>query len=206
MKKSKIATTIAEAMVVTLIIVSWLTWVYSIYTSSLKLTIQTENKIQAIQIAREWIEAVTNIRDTNWLLFSSNAKNCWKTLNYDNNCISSTSFTNNIANNWNYRVLRDTVTNRWILQFDSVSAWDDFLDPNYKNFYKIYLDTNWLYTHSSWTDTKILYTRQIKTSYIDPGDWNTNNWLLITSIVRWSDSSSNKLNEVKLESILTNHN
>ena len=70
MKKSKMATTIAEAMVVTLIIVMWLTWVYSIYSASTKVTNNVETKIKAIQIAREWIEAMTNIRDTNWLIFS----------------------------------------------------------------------------------------------------------------------------------------
>lgn len=204
MKKSKIATTIAEAMVVTLVVVSWLTWVYTIYNSSLKFTITTENKIQAIQIAREWIEALTNIRDTNWLLYSSNAKNCWKTFNYDSTCIWNSAFTNNIANNWNYRILRD-VNNRWILESAPISAWDLFSNNDYKDFYKIYLDTNWLYTHWTWTNTKIFYTRQIKTSNVDPGDWNTNNWLLITSIVRWVDSGWTIVNEVKLESILTNH-
>jgi len=204
MKKSKIATTIAEAMVVTLVVVSWLTWVYTIYNSSLKFTITTENKIQAIQIAREWIEAVTNIRDTNWLLYSSNAKNCWKTFNYDSTCIWNTAFTNNITNNWNYRILRDA-NNRWILESAPISAWDLFSNTDYKDFYKIYLDANWLYTHWTWTNTKIFYTRQIKTTYINPGDWNTNNWLLITSIVRWVDSGWTIVNEVKLESILTNH-
>jgi hypothetical protein len=44
-------------------------------------------KIQAIQIAREGIEAMTNIRDTNWKMLSTDNKNCWNTLNYDTNCV-----------------------------------------------------------------------------------------------------------------------
>lgn len=201
MKKSKTATTIAEAMVVTLIIVMWLTWVYNIYSQSIKLTDSVENKIQAIQIAREWIEAVTNIRDTNWLLFSSDTKNCWKTLNYNSWCIWNASPSNI---NWDYRVYRDA-SNRWILEQD-LTALDNYATANYKNFYKVYLDTNWLYTHNTWTNLKQYFTRQIKTSPADPGwDNDMNNWLKINSIVRWVDSSTTAIREVNLETILTNY-
>ena len=208
MKKSKTGTTIAEAMVVIVVIVIWLTWVYKIYSESMKLSNSVETKIQAIQIAREWIEAITNIRDTNWLLYSSDKKNCWKTLNYDSNCIWNISFTNNnIANNWNYRISRDE-NNRWIL-VDWTSAWDNFSTPNYKNFYRIYLDANWLYTHSWWTNTKNFFTRQIKTSYVNPNNWNVEltatGWLQVKSIVKWVDSWWTNVNEIVLETILTNH-
>lgn len=207
MKKSKTATTIAEAMVVIVVIVIWLTWVYKIYSESMKLSNSVETKIQAIQIAREWIEAITNIRDTNWLLYSSDKRNCWKTFNYDASCIWNTSFTNNIVNNWNYRISRDT-NNRWTLGSD-VSAWDDFSTSAYKNFYKIYSDTNWLYTHSWTINTKWFFTRQIKTSYIDPISWvlsaTSTGWLLVRSIVKWVDSGGTNVNEIVLETILTNH-
>ncbi|MDD3793674.1 MAG: hypothetical protein PHI37_02595 [Candidatus Gracilibacteria bacterium] len=208
MKKSKIATTIVEAMVVTIIVVLGLTGVYTIYSSSIKLSTQTENKIQAIQIAREGIEAVTNIRDTNGLLFGSNIDNCWKVLDYNNNCLLGTTGFNNIVDNGDYRVYRD-INNRWILESALASIGNSFTNINYKNFYKIYLDSNGLYTHSTGNDTKILYTRQIKTRYLNPNTGlvqaTATDGLLITSIVRWSDSSSSELNEVKLETILTNY-
>jgi len=203
MKKSKKATSIAEAMVVTLIIVMWLTWVYNIYSQSIKLTDSVENKIQAIQIAREWIEAVTNIRDTNWVQFSSDKQNCWKALNYDASCIWNTTFSNNMV--WDFKVIRD-VNNRWDLVTAPWTTWDNYATTNYKNFYKIYLDTNWLYTHDTWANLKQFYTRQIKTSNIDPGwDNNINNWLKVNSIVKWVDSSSSTVREVNLETILTNY-
>lgn len=204
MKKTKIATTIAEAMVVILIVVLGLTWIYKIFSESTKLTNSAETKIQAIQIAKEWIEAITNIRDTNWLLFSSDKKNCWKTLNYDSWCIWNNSFSNIIENNWNYKIYRDS-DNRWIIEEDTLSLWDNFTSTDYKNFYKIELDSNWLYSHSWWIDTKGIFTRQIKTSYIDPGDWNTSNWLLVKSIVKWVDSGWTNVNEIVLETTLTNH-
>lgn len=207
MKKSKIATTIAEAMIVVLVIVLWLTWVYKIYSESIKLNNSVETKIQAIQIAREWIEAMTNIRDTNWLLYSSDTKNCWRTVNYDPACIWDNWFSNNII--WNYKVYKNT-DNRWEL-IDDTSNLNDFSDEQYRNFYKIYLDDDWLFTHKFTldprilTDTNWIFTRQIKVSLTNPGDWNSSNWLNIKSIVRWIDLGWTNVNEIVLETILTNH-
>lgn len=206
MKKSKMATTIVEAIIVTLVIVMWLTWVYSIYSASIKETNAVETKIQAIQIAREWIEAITNIRDTNWLLYSSDKKNCWKTFNYDVSCIWNSTFSNNIKNAWNYKIYRD-IDNRWILEEDILwLAWDDYTTALYKNFYSVWLDTNSLYTQS-WA-TSILknnYTRQIKTSYISPPNWTINDWIEVKSIVRWVDSVTTKNHEIELKTIITNY-
>ena len=56
-------------------------------TSSQKLANSTEQRIEAIQIARDGIEAFINIRDTNWVLFAADYENCWNALNYDDTCI-----------------------------------------------------------------------------------------------------------------------
>ncbi|MDR1987822.1 MAG: hypothetical protein LBQ24_03540 [Candidatus Peribacteria bacterium] len=56
-----------------------------------------------------------NIRDTNWLLFSSNKKDCWKTLNYDESCVlAGDSFTGNILDSY-YRIFKDS-NGRWVLE------------------------------------------------------------------------------------------
>ena len=59
---------------------------YKIYTESVRLSDLTAQRLQAIQIAREGIEAVENIRNTNWILYSADYKNCWNTLNYNEAC------------------------------------------------------------------------------------------------------------------------
>jgi len=207
MKKSKTATTIAEAIIVILVIVLWLTWVYKIYFESLDLTYSVENKIQAIQIAREWIEAVTNIRDTNWALYSSDTKNCWKTLNYDLLCIWNSSFTNNISNNWNYKVLRDW-NNRWILTEDNLLLWDSYSSAPYRAFYRIYLDWNNLYTHNAGSNLNQFYTRQIKTANVNAKEWDnttSNDWLEIKSIVQRTDGTNTNVHKIELSTILTNY-
>lgn len=206
MKISKKATSIVEAMIVTLIISSWLVWVYKIYDNSNKLSDGVKNKIQAIQIAREWIEAFTNIRDTNWLRFSSNYEDCWNTLNYETDCISSTNINHIIKENELYKIYKNA-DNRWQLKEHSDNT-EDFSNSSYRDFFKIWLDENWLYTQTWSTSTGVLtpiFTREIKISYLDsPATWKNYEKLKVTSKVVWTDSSSSKNRKVVLDSILTN--
>ena len=211
MKISKKATSIIEALVVTLIIVMWLTWVYSIFSKSINLTIGMQNKIQAIQIAREWIEAITNIRDTNWLLFPSNTDKCWKTFNYDSNCLYTTE-TNEEIWEASYRVYKDS-NYRWILEKVTNSSLTEYSNVDYRNFYNVSLDSNLSYTQT-WaevTDNKIKQnvTREIRIESVNAitDDVSTiGDWLKVTSIVQWKDSSSTAIRKVEIESILTNYN
>ncbi len=56
-------------MVVLLLLTVGITGVYTILSSSQKLSNSTALRIEAIQIARDGLEAMTNIRDTNWIEF-----------------------------------------------------------------------------------------------------------------------------------------
>ena len=55
--------------------------------SSQKFSNATGNRIEAIQIARDGLEAMTNIRDTNWILYGADPENCWNTMNYSGSCV-----------------------------------------------------------------------------------------------------------------------
>ena len=223
MKKTKIATSIAEAIVVLTIIVLWLTWVYNIYTKSMDLTIAVENKIQAIQIAREWIEAVTNIRDTNWLIFSSDPKNCWKTFNYDDWCVweddplslARQDIVTNLNTSSNFKVYKNA-DDRWVLEREPIAAAWAYSNEQYRNFYRVNKDSDWLYTQDWWNPFSPIYTRKIQITYINQNSnnpdtwtpfynssWETFEWLLVKSIVNWS--SDWNISEIELQTILTNH-
>lgn len=91
MQKNTRATSIIEAMIVLMIVVSGITGVYTLMSSSQNLVTATENRIEAIQIARDGIEALTNIRDTNWLMFGADRDNCWNVLNYNTACVGDSS-------------------------------------------------------------------------------------------------------------------
>lgn len=222
MKKNKFALSITEAMVVLLIVTMWLVWVYGILTRSFKVTSNLWNKITAIQIAREWIEAVQNMRDTNWLLFPLDKENCWITENYNPDC-----FWDETNNKWSipYYVMQDSKSYkvykwknwRWYLEKpeNEINWW--YINSDYRDFFVVNVDDNWLFTQSWGTSFSPTFTRQIILTHTNwnPNDSSESNvdenwyyhvkWLNIKSIVRWQDNSSNTPSEVVLETTLTNY-
>jgi hypothetical protein len=209
MIKNKKATSIIEAIVMILILLIWIIWLYNIYTKSYRLSNSTKNKIEAIEIAREWIEAMENIRNTNWILLWADNKNCWNAMNYDNNCVWSTNTSYKI-NSWMYRIYTDTNW-KWTLEapWSSLTSWD-YQNNAYKTFFKVQLDWNWLYTQNwSSTDFYPIFTREININYtLDTNiDWvyNANDESMdIKSIVIWQDSHWNTPHKIELETTLTN--
>ena len=87
MKNKKSAFSIIESVVVIAIKELWIIWVFWFFSRSRDFLDWVSAKIEAIEIAREWIEAVENIRNTNWLRFPCNKKFCWTVLNYNSSCI-----------------------------------------------------------------------------------------------------------------------
>lgn len=68
---------IIEVLVSTIIIVVILTTVFVLINRGVSVSVNVENRVQAINIAREGIEAVRNIRDTNWLKYSGDRRGKW---------------------------------------------------------------------------------------------------------------------------------
>lgn len=194
---SKKWTSIVEALIVMLIVVTWVVWMYNIYNNSMRVSESSSNRVRAIAIAREWIEAMTNIRDTNWLLFSANNTNCWNTLNYDWSCITADIE----ISSWSYMIYKN-LNDRWYLSWITLN-WN-YSTWTYKNDFRIKLDNNWFYTQSGWTNFLPWFTREIKISY---ATWETSPYqkMNVESIVRWTDNARNSWNyEVKLSTLLTN--
>ena len=188
---NKKATSIAEAIVVMLVVVSWVTWMYNIYNKSIQLATWTEYKIKAIQIAKQWIESFTNIRDTNWLIYSSDYGNCWNSLNYNPWCIWTS---NNKIATWKYIIYKNS-NNRWDLASKTNST---FWNWNYNSDFRVWIDSNWIFTQSWWTNIVPLYTREINVVN------SSSTWITIKSLVQWVDNSSSQVRKVELEQVLTN--
>jgi len=196
MKKNKKATSILEAMIVLLIIVVWITWLYLIYWNSQKLNLATKNRIEAIEIAREWIEAMKNIRDTNWIKFAWDKEHCFKTYNYDSKCVWDN------WTNWNY--IEDNAhyiiylwnDNKWYLWKPFIS-WDyEYKNSDYRNNFRVY-KKNWYYTQS-WTTNKTIFTREIFIENM------TNTGFNFHSIVSWTDSSKSWSYKIDIKNLITN--
>jgi hypothetical protein len=202
MKNSKKATSILEAMIVLLIIVVWITWLYNIFNESIKLSNTTKNRIEAIEIAREWIEAMKNIRDTNWLMYGSDIKNCFNTLNYDSKCVWKISLVKYIWNIWDitkpksYKIYQNSVDYKWYLKEENTL---DFKKSTYRDKFRIYKDTNWYYTQTWSISEKTIFTRELQISYSGSTDL-----IKAKVVVWWADGSKSWYHKVELEDLITN--
>ncbi len=191
MIKGKKASSIAEAMIILLIVVTWVVWMFQVYWKSNDLAISTENKIQAIQIAREWIEWVKNIRDTNSIMFWADLANCWNILDYNWNCVWNIWWTK--MSNWSYVLYSDTSW-RWFLSWATTSAYNSW----YINSFRVNLDSNLFFTQSWWTNFFPLFTREIIVSEVSA------NRLKVSSLVQWKETSSTNVKKVKFDAVITN--
>ncbi|MBI5421631.1 hypothetical protein HZA44_00660 [Candidatus Peregrinibacteria bacterium] len=69
--------TILETVIAMGILAVGISLASTIVGSSLRSINASKNRIIAISIAREGLEAIRNIRDTNWLKFNSTKRECW---------------------------------------------------------------------------------------------------------------------------------
>jgi len=206
MKKNLRATSIIEAIIVMLLVVTGIVWLYNIFIESQELSETTENRIIAIQIAREGIEAMTNIRDTNWFLFRSDSWNCWNTLNYNNNCIAANNTTYDILVNRSFTMYQ-WGDNKWRLNLVWNNETRNFTNSGYRNDYRVRQDANGFYTQNGGTDFAPLFTREIRIGYVNTNGWSVNSQdekMIVESIVRWSDWWNTPPREVRLETMLSN--
>ncbi|MFH0838113.1 MAG: hypothetical protein V1880_02510 [Patescibacteria group bacterium] len=69
--------TLAETIVALSVLAIGITVASTVILNSMRNLTNAKNRVIAINIAREGIEAVRNIRDTNWLYYSDKRRQCW---------------------------------------------------------------------------------------------------------------------------------
>lgn len=88
-----------------MILVIGLVGAFEIINETKQFANSTRLRIQGVNFAREGIEAMENIRDTNWIKFGADYVNCWNTFNYDPACIGGAGSTDIAAGEYSlYRV------------------------------------------------------------------------------------------------------
>lgn len=208
MQFSKKATSLVEAMIIMAIVSLWVAWVYDFFISSERLANNTSDRIKAIQIAREWIEGITNIRNTNWLLYGWDYANCWNTQGYDINCIwdvdNSTDPTSTDIAPGSYIISQDSEF-RWNL--DEITTWETYFQGAYRTDFWIEIWANWFYNQQTAGYPDPTFTREIIISY--PEDTNSDGSndsndekMFIRSFVQWGTSVPP--HKVELTTTLTN--
>ncbi len=69
--------TLAETIVALSILAIGITMASTVIMNSMRNLSNAKNRVVAVNIAREGVEAVRGIRDTNWLLYSDKRRQCW---------------------------------------------------------------------------------------------------------------------------------
>lgn len=142
----------------------------------------------AQNLAREGIEGVITIRNTNWLRFPSTKDADWLCVNANLNPVTCTTRVD-ITNNYrlNYK------NNKFILENEASTP----IAPETGNAFQLNLTSTSLYTHESGENSG--FYRMIKFEQID----GSTDKYKVTATVQWMNRS--KVNEYKLSSIITNY-
>lgn len=156
--------------------------------------VSVKNKIIAINIAREGIEGVRNIRDTNWLKYSGDRRNKWLYKQYQ----IEGGGTGSVGNGVNESFALDFDGSEFTLFDPDEQNKLDLSDPSGDwSKYRLYKDSNKRYTHdnNSGTNPATIFYRQIilKTeqppecsSYTSPNNCS-NSRLHVISRVQWRE-------------------
>ncbi|EKD93137.1 MAG: hypothetical protein ACD_28C00230G0004 [uncultured bacterium] len=136
------AETLAEVLIALTVLAVGAGGASTLVVTAIRANVQGEERIVAYNFAREGVEAIRNVRDTNWLRFPGNRSECWDTLNAVNStdCATSTKLGQNT-----YLVFLETDPTtdalfKWqVIQEDPASA-DELL-------YENTIGSGMLYTH-----------------------------------------------------------
>ncbi len=199
---------IIEVMVAITVITLGVVGAYQIVFKGVTLAATSENRIKAINIAREWLEVVENIRDTNWIKLSSDYKSCFDVLDYDVNCIGSAT---GVVTGINRMYIGSYIPNinangTWTLtRITSPSP----VRANYVNQFPVYLDADGLITQTGaftqlCTPTRVnncktRFTRELVITR--PSDFSTIN---VESVVTWVEPGINRPYEIRIPYTLYN--
>lgn len=157
----------------------------------------TAERIIATNLAREGLEAVRNIRDTNWLRFAGEIRKCWNLKN-PQNC----NDVNKIQNNQSYRLNFDQ---HYRFFLEEISSRLNFQDNIADELYRLKFNSSQLYNHT--TGENSAFFREIYTEYLTAAQEKVSgtatNILRVTSRVVWKDRG--QTNDVILTTILTDH-
>ncbi len=213
-KKTKKAETLVEVIIALFIVAMGAGVSTNLIINALQSSAYSKDSLIATSLAQEGIEAVRNIRDTNWLRFSADKKNCWNIKPEETVCSPS----NKIQQSDNYTANLDITNYSWTLKqnasaldttniskasnepyrlkyVDLDSTKDTNGDGNNTNDHDLYINTAGATTGQS------KFYRQIKLEYI--GTNTPEDKMKVTSIVAWEVGQV--VHKVKLQTILTNY-
>ena len=158
----------------------------------------SENRIKAINLAREWLEWVTNLRNTNWLRFSSDQTNCWKVQWYLAGCIGDSSAVPTTARLSTIAYVLTNTNGAWYLTGASTTASGLWVDSN--GYYLASGATTPKCSISLTTNCQSPFTREIRITNASNSGIGSGS-MTVTAVVDWYEK---RAQNVTLKTTLTN--
>lgn len=192
------AETLAEVLIAMTVLAVGGGGAATLVNTSIRATGEGEARIVAYNIAREGVEAVRNVRDTNWIRFPGEKEECWDTLDATDStlCALSTKINRTAPNNVYLVTLETDETSGALFKWLMIE--DDSGNPNDELLYEIPIGTETLYTHDS-TGTPTEYRRTVT---IEDSTGPTDS-MKVTSTVTWDYKGQTK--EVMFVDELSNY-
>jgi type II secretory pathway pseudopilin PulG len=211
--KSRRGETIIEVFVAVIVLVVGVLAATRLFALATITNQLSKERVIATSLAREGIEAVRVIRDTNWLRFAGDRRLCWNSLD-QNSCNGLPGSA--IMHQQNYIAYFDPANYRWEL-VDALTSpvrldLTDGITVDDEQYHLNINDASGLYNHDLFnavTNPNSVFYREIYTEYLNDDqtqDGSTNesaNIIRVTSKVAWYDRG--KLNDVTLTTILTDY-
>ncbi len=103
--------TVLEVMIAVAIMSIVMTGAFALFQQAIEVNVNIRNRVIALSIAQEGIEAVRSLRDVNWLRFSGNRRDNWLCLE-----ISGNSCDSSMTGEGFYRVHYDDTEKEYLLE------------------------------------------------------------------------------------------
>jgi len=196
---------IIEVIVAIFLFTIWLSSIYLVISSSINLNEYGKNQIIASNLAREWLELVKNLRDSNYTnLHNWNSINPNLTTDYDN--------PSNLIQTWIYYKVEldyDVVFPWFSTKFEKINnfkEWKEFITNSMKD-YELCIDLNKKYTYNCAWNMRSKFFRYIKFEDLQYKDYHWNIIIVkdaykVISKVIWYKKG---YHEINLTTILANH-
>lgn len=212
MKKTNAWFSIVEIMVGIFIFTAWLISIYLVIEASLRLVDDSRNKIVATNLAREWVELVKNIRNTNY-----NDISWWGHFDVDEDWIRDKILESEgyyIIENRNVNITNSSMESNLNINMDFLPSEPHYSISNIKDETwltketSLYIKDN-IYSYEEEIDSKkTQFYRYIKISPIEYKETTSSPDLIngkavqITSYVYWLDSK--KIKHIEIPTIISN--
>lgn len=112
--------TLLELVIWIVVISLGLIWIIVMMQWWLKFVDRTRQDVVAINLAREWVEAVYNVRNTNWLQRSWKRSQCWLIHDSFENLPSTECESITWLWSWYYILEKAEIENQWYFRFNEV--------------------------------------------------------------------------------------